>query len=424
MKNDHLLISRKTHKSINFEIICYLTMIALLSFLLLNASSVSATGKWKQFRGENRSGVVSDAPINVTFTDGEPACLWTQPVGNGFSEVLVDDIAAYIFSGDTLNGGYEYIEAYDKSTGTSLWKTVVDSLWYEKDGWGHGPRSTPALDDDKLFCLSGCGKFSAIDLQNGEILWSVSLPADFGTVTPRWGFSTSPAIAGDHVILETGGTENRAITAFDKNSGKVKWSNATGIAAYCSPLVATIENETQIIIALDTMLLSFDTHGETLWSYRMPLRGPMAMPVLLPPNKIFVSSESRTGSFLVEVSDNKPAEVFSSPGMQNNWSSSCYHNGYLYGFSRARLQCVSAETGEMVWGKRGYGKGSLIIVNDVIVALSDQGLIVLAEATPEEYREIGSFKALEGKSWTAPTFADGKLYVRNLTSMSCFDLTK
>jgi outer membrane protein assembly factor BamB len=392
--------------------------------LFLNPFAGQASDTWKQFRGANRSGVTSNTPIKVSFQEGEPELLWSKQVGNGFSEVLVNDQAAFIFSGDTLESGYEYVAAYDKNNGSELWKTVVDTLWIEKDGWGHGPRSTPAMDNERLYCLSGCGKFSALNLTTGEIVWSLSLPVNFGTVTPRWGFSTSPVIVGDMVILETGGSENRAITAFNKISGEVIWSNATGIAAYCSPLVTQINEQTHIIIALDTMLLSFNEDGEEHWSFRMPLRGPMAMPVFLPPNKIFVSSESNTGSFVVAINDNIPVEIFKSAQMQNNWSSSCYHNGYLYGFSKARLQCVSAETGKMVWGKRGYGKGSLIIVGDVVVALSDQGKIVMAEANHEEFREMGSFQALHGKSWTAPTFADGKLFVRNLSTLNCYDLSK
>ncbi len=78
----------------------------------------------------------------------------------------------------------------------------------------------------------------------------------------------------------------------------------------------------------------------------------------------------------------------------------------------------------MIWGKRGFGKGSLIIVGDKLLALSDQGKLIIAEATPDAYKEIRAFQVLKGKSWTAPAWVDGKLYVRNLSKMACYKLSK
>jgi outer membrane protein assembly factor BamB len=91
--------------------------------------------------------------------------------------------------------------------------------------------------------------------------------------------------------------------------------------------------------------------------------------------------------------------------------------------SKTKLVCISAETGEMKWGQRGFGKGSLIISGKKLIVLSDQGLVSLVEASPEKFTKIGSFQVLKGKSWTAPTFADGKLFVRNLSKMSCYKLS-
>jgi len=403
------------------QLFCYMAAFFMLVLLLL-ASGLRAQDSWNQFRGSARSGVISEASLpDVLPEQGE--LLWTVDVGNGFSEVATSGNVAYIMSSDSLDGGYAYVSAIGIETGEALWKTRVDSMWFEKDGWGHGPRSTPAIDDDALYCLSGYGKFAALDKNTGEILWQVNLPEQFGTTIPRWGFSTSPLLAGDVVILETGGTESRAFTAFDKKTGEIVWSKGDGTAAYCSPVAAEINGQTNIVFAIDTMLFAYSPSGEELWTYRMPLRGPMAMPVFMEPNRFFVSSVSRTGSFAVEINNNVPAEVLNSRTMQNNWSSSCYHNGYLYGFSRAKLQCVSTETGEMTWGKRGYGKGSLIIVDDKLLALSDQGKLIMIETNPEAYKELGSFQVLEGKSWTAPSYANGKLFVRNLSKMSCYKLS-
>nr|MBC8321585.1 hypothetical protein [Bacteroidota bacterium] len=115
-------------------------------------------------------------------------------------------------------------------------------------------------------------------------------------------------------------------------------------------------------------------------------------------------------------------EVIQGGSMKNDYNSSCYYNGYIYGFNVAALRCISAETGEVKWTKRGFGKGSLIIVGDKLLVLSDQGKLILVDAIPHSYVEKGSIQAISGKSWTAPSFVNGKVFVRNLTGMACYKL--
>jgi len=398
--------------------------VTLLLLFTLGLLQLQAQDGWKQFRGAERNGVFTGAELPDVLPENGPERLWTIEVGNGFPEVAVDGNIAYILSSDSLDNGYEYIAAVDIVAAEELWRTKLDSMFYEVDGWGHGPRATPAIANDMIFCLTGYGKFIALKTKSGKIVWTIDLPEEFGSELPRWGFTSSPMVIDDVVILETGGSEERAFTAFHKKSGKIAWSKGIGNTSYNSPTIAEINGQLNIVFANDSMLSSFNSKGEELWAFRMPLRRPTAMPVFIAPNKFFVSSVSNTGSFIVEVNDNEPKELSTSTTMQNNWSSSCYRDGYLYGFSKTKLQCVSVETGEMKWGKRSFGKGSLIIVGDKLVVMSDQGKIIIVEATPDEYHEIGSFQALEGKSWTAPSYANGMLFVRNLSKMSCFKLSK
>ena len=138
----------------------------------------------------------------------------------------------------------------------------------------------------------------------------------------------------------------------------------------------------------------------------------------------FLSAIRNPGFVIAKVENNVASEVITGNSMKTDYNTACYHNGYIYGFNVAALQCISAETGEKKWTKRGYGKGSLILVNDKLLVLSDQGKLVLVQATPDEYKETGLFQAIEGKSWTAPSFSGGKIYVRNLTEMACYDLVK
>ncbi len=141
-----------------------------------------------------------------------------------------------------------------------------------------------------------------------------------------------------------------------------------------------------------------------------------------------VASQLRYGSLALAVNKDEEGyqveEAWKSPNMRTHFNNAVYHNGHVYGFSNSTLECLRSEDGERMWRKRGLGKGSLIVVGDKLLVLSDKGGLFVVAATPDAYKELASFQALEGKSWTSPTFADGKLYVRNLEEMACYDLTK
>ena len=107
--------------------------------------------------------------------------------------------------------------------------------------------------------------------------------------------------------------------------------------------------------------------------------------------------------------------------MKNQFSSSVLHNGILYGFDDATFKAIDAATGNERWKQRGFGHGSLILAGGHLIVLSDRGKLALVSATPDEYRELGSAQVLEGKCWTSPSLADGRLYVRNEEQLIALD---
>ena len=401
-----------------------LIAVLLLSPVSLVFSQQNEAASWKQFRGNNRNGISSEKGM-VSWSENAPQMVWKKEIGQGFSEIVISGNEIYTMFGEKLDSitGTEYIASFDAKTGNEIWKTKVDSIFIDIDNWGDGSRSTPIIDGDYLYCLSSFGKLTALSRKDGKMIWQVDFVAEYGSTVPRWGFSTSPLLIDDMLVIETGGTESRALTAFDKKNGKEIWSNGDWAASYTSPILATIEGKKQIIIASNVTLYSFDIKGDTLWTKKIPVSTPTALPLFIAPNKIFISSIRGIGFFIAEVKNNKATEFLKGNSMKNDFSSSCYRDGYIYGFNVATLQCVSAETGEKKWTKRGFGKGSLVLVDDKLFVLSDQGKLIQVEAKPDAYTENGSIPTIKGKSWTAPSFADGKIYVRNLTEMACYKVT-
>jgi outer membrane protein assembly factor BamB len=384
-------------------------------------SNDTDTNSWKQFRGNNRNGTSSETNINEKWADQEPILMWTQKLGSGFSEILVskDRVFTMISEKTDSISGSEFMVAYDALNGKEIWKTIVDSMFIEPEGSGEGPRSTPAMDDNAIYCLSSFGILSALSRDEGKILWTTNFLQEFDN-KPGWQYTTSPLLLGDEIILEIGGTESRGFASIDKNTGETIWVNGEGVPTYSSPITAIIDEERQMIFANGSTLKSFNKIGKEIWSYSMPLQGAIATPLFIAPNKIFVSYGG--GCFLIKVDNNEAIEVFKTKSMRNTFSTSCYFDGHIYGISSNALKCISATEGEAKWAERGFGLGSLSLVGNKILAMTAKGVLKIVEASPEAYTEIESFQALNGKSWTAPSFANGMVYVRNLTEMASYQL--
>jgi len=380
--------------------------------------------EWNQFRGLNRNGINNYQIKQDTLFEGSYKMLWKKDIGSAFSEIVIADENIYTMFSEKVDSlkGFEYVAAYNSNTGNELWRSKVDSIFIDVDGWGDAPRSTPAVDGKNLYCLSGQGELTALDKITGKIIWKRDFVKEFGSTRPRWGYSTSPMLIDDMVLIEAGGIDSNTFIAFDKNSGEIKWAKGSGVAQYNSPTITEIDGTKQIIFANGPKIYSFNLSGDTLWSYNSPISSPTGMPVVIDNNKIFVSAIRNIGFVIIEIQNNIPKEIARGTDLKTDYSSCVYYNGYIFGFHVAALQCISAETGKKMWTKRGFGKGSLILVGDKLLVLSDKGKIIQVEATGEKYTEQGSFQAIEGKSWTAPSFANGRLYVRNLTEMACFVL--
>lgn len=375
-----------------------------------------------QFRGPDRSGIYPSTPIADKWPAEGLKPIWKIDIGAGFSEIVVEGNLLYTLVGNQVDSisGTEQLASFDSKTGKELWAVDIDSLFF--DEFGNGGRSTPLLGQNMIFCLSSYGKLTACNKKNGKIIWQVDFIKEFESTLPRWGFSTSPILVEDILIVEVGGTGSRAFMGFDPKTGTIKWAKGKGVASYCSPVHAKIDGVDQIIFANQTQLHSYSSKGDSLWTSKMSMNGPMAMPVLFDNNKIFVSTVRSKGFCVMEINQNGAKEILNSMNMKNDYSSSIYHDGFIYGFHVAALQCVSATTGEKKWVKRGLGKGTLILVGDKFIALSDKGKLALFDKNPNVYTELGRFQAIEGKSWTAPTFSNGKLYIRNLNHMVCYEL--
>ena len=419
------------------------TVFLVISALLYGGTLTASATEWPQWRGPNRDGISDEVGILKEWSPNGPKVLWKVPLGEGFSGISVSQGRVYTMFSE---GNDEFVVCLDATDGGEIWRFRSDKNYHEGQG-GNGPRATPTIDGDLLFTISAYGKLYALNTANGQEVWSHDLQRKFGSDMPRWGFSTSPLVDGESLLVEVGGKGEKSIVAFDKKSSDVVWSSHKDKLGYSSPIAITVKGVRQIICFTGTKLVSVSpTDGTIYWKYPWKTGYDVnaATPVFIPPDKVFISSGYNKGAAVLQMrvfvspEDDRAAtdqirenqgtvrieEIWKNRKMKNQFASSVLHENYLYGFDNSILKCIEANTGEEQWKSRGFGKGSVILADGHLILLSDRGKLGLAEATPEGYIEKASAQVLSGLCWTAPTLASGKLYVRNEEEIACLDITE
>lgn len=393
--------------------------IFILFFSMLpqsQASALIAAGNdWPRWRGANYNGTSTQQ--NVFGESSALKIVWKKKLGSGYSAISVANGHAITMFSD---GEYDYVIALDAESGSEQWRYRIDTTYPGRDGANPGPVSTPTIDDNRVFGIGPQGQLFALTLKTGKALWSTPLIEKHQAVRPHWGFTTSPLVYGDLLIVETGGTQNNAITAFNKKTGKAVWSAGTDNVEYQSPLIATIAGRTQLLWAGEKSLYGFEPNtGKELWRYVHGGDGfyqRIVNPVLVGENKMLLTNGSAQAKLLqVAPSDTGfiITEIWKSADLKRNYNIPVYHKGYIYGFSGDFLTCVNAHSGELAWKSRPPGNGFTIVVDGHLVIMTKRGSLHVAKASPEGYVEIANQPLFDKLVWSPPSFANGKFYVRN-----------
>lgn len=396
------------------------------------SAASQGTRDWPQWRGPHRDAVSAETGILKEWPAAGPPVLWRIPVGEGFSSISVADGRLFTLWDE---GSAQYLVSLDAENGKELWRYEVGKSF--RNNYGNGPRSTPAVDGGVVYAVSTGARLFAVDAREGRKLWSHDLPAEYGARPPAYGYSSSPIVEGGNLVVEVGGGPGHAFMAFDKSNGDLVWASQDDAAAYSSPFAATIGGVRQVVFfsASGLFALAADD-GRLLWTYDWSSSCPqtgiptnVAQPIFIAPDKIFLSGGygTKTGSAVLRVrrfgEELRAETLWQSEQMRNQVNSSVYFDGHVYGFDVAIMKAIDASTGEEKWKARGFERGSLLEADGHLIVLGENGRLALVEATAEGYREKASFQALHGKSWTMPTLAGGRLYLRNQTEMVSLDLS-
>ena len=402
-------------------------VLSMMSVVLLGTSIAAqeaprpATG-WPGLWGPSRNAITPALPSPPRSAKS----LWHRQSQGGYSELAV---AGQRIVTMELRDGVDYVVALDPETGRDLWATRIGPTYRGHDSSEDGPIATPAIDGADVFAIGPHGLLVALDLKTGRERWRHDLGASFGAAMPVWGFAASPLVEGQLVLVAAGGAKGQGLLAFDRASGKLRWSAVPGLSAgYSSAVAATIAGTRQVIVVRGDRVAAVSVaDGRELWSARGvgATEEILNSALVLPDDRVLLTHAKE--SFLLHIvrQGNRlvAEEVWRSPRTRVSMSPVIHVNGSLYAFSGGQFTCIDPATGESRWRER-LGDGTLAAAGTTLFLITRAGDLVIVEASPEGYREAFRTRAFGsgGSTVTGPSIAGGRVYLRSTREIAAFTL--
>jgi len=375
---------------------------------------------WPGFRGADRDGIVRGTKIATDWKAAPPAELWRRQIGPGCSSFSV---RGNLFYTQEQLGEYEIVSCYDITTGKAVWKHRDKTRFYDSHA-GAGPRSTPTLEGNYVYTLGATGILNAMDASDGSVLWSRNSATETGTEVLPWGFTGSPLVFGDLVIIALSGK----LAAYDIKDGKPLWTSPDGGHSYSSPQIVTIDSVPQVLLMSKAGAVSYEpSSGMQLWNYSWPVESRILQPAVIAPADLIIAGEAKSARRVTishESNEWTVKELWTSEEMKLNFNDFIVHKGYAYGFDGPRIACIDIKDGKLRWRGNPY-RGFILLLadNDLILVLTEKGDLALIEANPDKFIELSRIPAIKGKTWNHPAMAGDVVLVRNAVEMAAFRLS-
>jgi len=404
--------------------------------LLIAASAL--TEDWPQWRGLNRDGHSRETGLLKEWPKEGPKLLWqVNDLGSGYATPSVSGGRIYLMSNQGLED--EFVSALDVKDGKKLWSVRIGKVGNPNQQPNFpAARSTPTVDGAVLYALGSDGDLVCLESATGKVRWQKSLRNDFGGLAPTWAYAESPLVDGDVLACVPGGKDS-TIVALNKRSGDVIWKSVVpggDMAGYASLVIADIGGIKQYIAYTANGLVGVEAKtGKFLWRYEKT-KGSMGMSIQTPVARdgYVYSGASRVGGGAVRLNAVQGTvtaeEAYFDPKLPSAIGGEVLVGDFLYGSGSQSLMCVEYKTGQIKWSDRSIAPGSLCWAEGLLYMHGEGGDVALIEASPDAYRERGRFtppnppkhKNSMEKSWPYPIIANGRLYIRDLDAMWCYDI--
>ncbi len=411
-------------------------IVPLILALGVTAGAAKAAD-WPQWRGPHRNGVSQETGLLKEWPAEGPKLAWqVQDLGSGYGTPVVVGSRLYVISNQGPEN--ELLQALEVATGKLAWSARLGKVGNPDQQPAYpGSRTTPTVDGSTIYALGSDGDLVNLETKTGKIRWMRSLRRDFGGQPGVWAYSESPLVDGEALIVTPGG-KDATVVALNKKDGSVLWKYASPLAeqaAYSSVQTATIGGVKQYIQFLQKGVVGLDAKsGKQLWrDDRTAVNSPANIPMPVVHENIVYSATGRGGGGAVRLKVNggafEPEPLYFAQRMPNSIGGTVRIGDHLYGTTGAGMMCVELATGQVKWQERGIGAASVLLADGRLYLHGESGQVALVEPSPEGYREKGRFSPPNlperGRgvlAWAYPVVANGRLYVRDLGSLWCYEI--
>ncbi|HEV7474919.1 MAG TPA: PQQ-binding-like beta-propeller repeat protein [Pyrinomonadaceae bacterium] len=402
----------------------------LLSAFLTGAAVLSLAiaaqaQDWPQWRGPNRDGNAANS------TAAWPKDLqeeWKVTVGLGHASPVVVDKKVYVFA---RQGEEEVLLSLDVATGKELWRAsqpIAFTMHPAATAHGKGPKSTPVVSDGKVFTLGISGVLSCHDARTGKLKWRHEFSKQYPATSPLYGTAMSPVVDRGMVIAHVGGQDKGALTAFDTETGAVKWSNDMDGPAYSSPIIVTLAGVRQVVTFMQKDFVGVDaTTGKLLW--KLPHKSEYdenSVTAIAYKDTLIYSREAK-GLTAIRLTSQAgqivPQEIWNSKENVLYFSSPVVQGDTLYGFSimkKGQFFAMNADTGKTLWQSPGRMGDSAVLLNlggKSLLLLTNEAKLIVLPASAKEYAPAAEYTVANSPTWAHPAITRDHILIKDETTL-------
>ncbi len=400
------------------------TVLLCLAFLFALAAVLEAAD-WPHWQGIDRNGRSPETGLLKAWPEGGPKLLWVvEGLGRGYSAVAVANGGVYLTGMTDDNSGVLYAVNLD---GTEKWQTAYGPEW---DGQYPGARSTPTVNDGRIYIVSGKGTLICFDAANGNEQWQINADEKFNGKPPKFGFTESVLIDGQHVIFTPGGFES-TVVALDKITGRIRWEtkSLSEQSGYCCPVVINHGGNRLILTMSQGSVLGIDAEtGANPWRFaHQAAEGIHPISPLYHAGHVYAVAGYESGGMMIKLSaDGLEAEqVWTDKKLDCHTGGVQLIDGHIYGTNHAgKWICLNWKSGEVVHELDGVGKSAIIFADGLIYAYTTSGRACLIKPSPQELKVISSFEIPHGSGEhiARPVIAHSRLYIRHGDALMAYDI--
>jgi outer membrane protein assembly factor BamB len=403
----------------------------LLFCLSLHANDLS----WPNWLGPNHDGTLDSFALPVPPKGKDYALDWSVKVGRGWASPVCDSKVLILHERDGEN---EALRAMDPSTGKESWRFSYRSGYRDSFGMEDGPRSTPAISDGLVISHGPQGLIHAVSMKDGALRWKVDLAEKFSSPKGFFGRCSSPLIVGEKAVFDVGG-QNAGMIALELTTGKLAWSSTSYGNDYSSA-VPFEANSGQLVLSFmreGFLALNAKTGKEVFFErFRSPISASVnaASPVVVG-NRVLLSSCYDVGAGLWDYRENSAGVGRFNTLWKKKDALDCHYSSpvafgdFVYGFHGRQerapvLRCISLKDGKVMWEAPSMGAGNLIRAKDKLLVLSEDGELIIAEASPEGFRALHRQQILGTGARAHFSLSNGRLFARDQRRLVCLRLDK